>query len=100
VRVEFAARALTEIDRAARWWRDHRPDTRKLFDDELLAAVELLKSAPGVGASYPEPRRREVRRVMLRKTGYHLYYRPDPDAGRLLVLSVWSAVRGRGPHLR
>ena len=38
-----------------------------------------------------------VRRVLLRRTAYHVYFGLNGD--ELVVLSVWGARRGRGPKL-
>ena len=42
----------------------------------------------------------EVRRLLLPKSRYHLYYEYDADSKELTVLALWGAVRGRRPPLR
>jgi hypothetical protein len=82
----LSPRAIREAERCARWWREHRPAARQLFEEELRRALEQIRSA------------REYRRVLMTETRYHVYYRVSgPDEVR--VFAVWSAVRGRGPRL-
>jgi len=38
-----------------------------------------------------------LRRLLLRRTRYHLYYVHDETAGEVLILALWSAVSGRPP---
>ena len=62
-----------------------------------LRFFELLESVPHIGRSYRHPTVKNVRRVLLRSTRYHVYYVVHDDA--VIVLAVWSAVRGSGPVL-
>jgi plasmid stabilization system protein ParE len=39
-----------------------------------------------------------LRRILLRATRYHVYY--VSNAETVLILAVWSAVRGAGPDLK
>jgi plasmid stabilization system protein ParE len=79
-------------------WRKERPAAPDLFLEELAAAFALLSSTPLAGRRYRHATVADVRRVLLRSSRYHVYYRPrDED---IVVLAVWSAVRGSGPELR
>jgi plasmid stabilization system protein ParE len=98
VKLELAPRAVREAERCAGWWRGHRPAAPTLFETELRAALDQVRSAPRVGGVYETVAGLEYRRLLLPETRYHLYYRVvSPDHVR--VLAVWSAVRGRGPRL-
>lgn len=57
----------------------------------------MLEAAPMLGRLYPATEVPQVRRVLMRATRYHVYYRLDGDD--VIVLAVWSALRGRGPSL-
>ena len=85
---------IGEIDR---WWRQHRPAAPGLFVEELAACFDLLASAPYAGRRYAHPRIRDIRRMLLRSTGYHVYYTVRDEA--VVVLAVWNASRGAGPDL-
>lgn len=79
------------------WWRENRPKSPELFFDELGAAFALLAQAPEAGPRYQSTEIPGLRRVMLRRTRYHLYYVYDAAAERVTVLAVWSALKGRTP---
>jgi plasmid stabilization system protein ParE len=84
---------ITAIDD---WWRAHRPKAPDLFMDELADAFALIESAPALGRPYASEVP-GVRRVVMRAARYHVYYREDDEG--VVVLAVWSALRGRGPKL-
>lgn len=94
--VPDADEQIREIDE---WWRENRTAAPDLFVEELAAAISLLEMWPLVGRRRRHRTVPGLRRVLLRATRYHVYYVPV-DETRLLVLAVWSAVRGRGPRLR
>ena len=98
MKLEFAARALKEIERQGRWWITNRPGPVLLFVQELEQAFDLIKATPFLGSIYARKRDKAIRRVLMPKTKYHLYFRHDgPELIR--VLSVWGARRERGPKL-
>jgi plasmid stabilization system protein ParE len=90
LRVRFQARAAEEVAEIDTWWRSHR-DAADLFAVELSGMIGVLVDAPGLGASAVDPRLGQVRRVLLRKTRYHVYFRVMADS--LEVLAVWHANR-------
>jgi len=79
------------------WWRENGPAAPSLFAEELAAGFELLKKAPQVGRRYPHPAVKNVRRLLLRSSRYHVYYTSGEEI--LIILSVWNAIRGTGPDL-
>jgi plasmid stabilization system protein ParE len=85
---------------ASAWWRANRPSAANLFDRELEQTLTLLSEAPDLGRRYHRARVPGLRRILLAGCRYHLYYIHDPVEGKVVVLAVWSAVRGRGPLLR
>lgn len=52
---------------------------------------------PSLGAPAKAERAPGLRRVLLRRTRYHAYYRVRDEV--LEVLAVWHAARGVGPGL-
>jgi plasmid stabilization system protein ParE len=80
------------------WWRRERPAAPHLFSEELAAAFALLGGAPQAGRRYPHPTIPEVRRILLRSSRYHIYYKIHEDD--VIVLAVWSAMRGSGPEIK
>ena len=79
------------------WWRENRGWSANLFVEELSAAFVLLSASPQIGKSYSHPKLKGIRRVLLRTTRNHVYYRADEKG--IWVLAVWSGVRGAGPEL-
>lgn len=96
--VLVSAEALRQIRSIDDWWTKNRPAAPSLFSEELAAAFDLLSNVPEAGRRYPHTKLNDVRRVMLRNTRYHVYYRTRGT--RVFILSVWSALRGTGPNLR
>jgi hypothetical protein len=84
--------------RGGEWWREHR-DAKRLFAQEFLAAIRHLRTSPETGALYGRRRGRIIRRWLMPKTEYQVYYRFDREQNLLVIYSVWSARRGRGPTL-
>ena len=90
---EFIAQAAT----VNAWWIENRSAARSLFEAELLEALASIRDNPAIGLVYARSGRGETRRLMLRRTRYHAYYRSHDEL--VLVLAVWSARRGYGPPL-
>ncbi|MCU0693213.1 MAG: type II toxin-antitoxin system RelE/ParE family toxin [Polyangiaceae bacterium] len=95
MRVELSAEAEAKALVIDAWWRENRRGSPELFVHELEMALQALGNAPGVGTPY---RHREgVRRLLLRRSHYHVYF--VERAGAVFVLAVWSAFRGTWPAL-
>jgi plasmid stabilization system protein ParE len=96
VKIEIAPRALLDAERCARWWREHRPAAGDLFEDELRAALDRIRTFPLLGSAYEAMPGRTHMRLLMPVTRHHVYYRiVAPDCVR--IVAIWSAVRGRGP---
>lgn len=98
LRVVIAPEAERHVREIDRWWREHRTAAPDLFLDEFSAAIELIRAMPLAGRRYRGGPVRSVRRVLLRTTHYHVYY--FVRGTEMVILAVWSAVRGTGPDLR
>jgi len=81
------------------WWREHRPAAPQLFALELADALELLAATPTLGIYYAKRRGRAIRRLLLPRSRYHIYFTYDETADVIEVCAVWQATRGRGPSL-
>jgi hypothetical protein len=100
VKLEFAQRALNEIERGKREWLARRDKNPELFETELAEALENIKTVPALGSPTDIVSRGQlVRRVEMRKTKYQVYYR-HPTEELVYVLSVWGGRRGTKPQLR
>lgn len=98
-RLEVAPRAEAQIRRVAAWWREHRLAAPSLFSNELADALELLATNPAWGAPYAERGGVHVRRVLLRRSRYHVYFSYDGARDLVSVRAVWHCSRGSGPPL-
>jgi plasmid stabilization system protein ParE len=70
-----------------------------LFEQEFEQALRRLVSMPKAGLPYPTESRPTMRRLLLPKTGYHVYFALERDETVVVIHSVWGARRGRGPKL-
>jgi plasmid stabilization system protein ParE len=95
--VVFQRRATREVEEIDTWWRANRPAAPDLFVLELRATLSIAVAAPTLGAPARDVALRGVRRLLLKRSRYHVYYRVAGQA--LQVLAVWHAVRGTGPGL-
>jgi plasmid stabilization system protein ParE len=96
VKVGFTAEAHRQIREIDAWWRANRHAAPDLFAREVDRALAALEESPSLGTSY-ESSPGGVRRLLLRRSHYHLYFRALD--GGLFVVAIWSAYRGRGPRV-
>ncbi len=92
-------RAEHHILEISAWWRGNRPASPDLFRRELEGAIDLLEHSPDAGRRYADVGIPGLRRLLLPRTRYHVYYVHEEAAQKVLILAVWSAIRGRGPEL-
>ena|SRR5438128_8463486 len=72
--VVFAPIAARQIDAALLWWSRNRPAAPDLLRRELEAVLRLIEDAPQAGRRTKSRLFRDVRRLLLRSSGHHLYY--------------------------
>lgn len=97
LRVKVSARAASQIHKAAEWWAENRPATPGAVRTDIGAALALLAQHPGIGAAYEGARTRGIRRLLVGRIRYFIYYRVTPET--LEVLTVWHESRGKQPSL-
>jgi len=69
------------------------------FVEDLDVALRLIEELPYAGESVRNSRIPSLRRVLLGRVHYHLYYVVSEDVTGIEVLSLWHTSRGRGPRL-
>ena len=95
--IRFTKRAERSIERIDDWWRVDRRSSPDLFWQELNAAIDTLRTFPEAGIEYKTRRGNTVRRLLLERSKYRVYYElRDQD---VFILLVWGATRERGPKL-
>ena len=95
LRVKVSARAQSQIQKAAAWWMENRPSAPGAVRCDISDALELLAEQPGMGALYEGAKTKGVRRLLVGRIRYFIYYRATPDS--LEVLAVWHTSRGKQP---
>jgi plasmid stabilization system protein ParE len=98
-RVGFSRVAAAQVDTIESWWRENRPAAREMFRREIETAVRLLETSPLIGKSYAEAPVPDVRRMLIGRSRYHVYWEVDATSGAVTILAVWYAGRGNGPRL-
>jgi plasmid stabilization system protein ParE len=92
--VEFVPEAAQQAAEARDWWRAHRDKAPDAFEDDLAELLTLLEQVPlAVGAAVS--RRPGVRRAVLRRVRYNVYFTVDHPT--VSIIAVWHASRGTLP---
>jgi plasmid stabilization system protein ParE len=92
--VEFVPEAAQQAAEARDWWRAHRDKAPFAFEDDLAELMTLLEQVPrAVGGPIPE--RPGVRRAVLRRVRYNVYFTVEQST--VSILAVWHASRGTLP---
>ncbi len=98
MRVLLAPEAEAQINAIDAWWCENRTAAPNLFLEELAAAQQTICDAPQIGRKYHHDSVPGLRRFLLRSTRYHVYY--TAGEATIVLLAVWSGLRGTGPDLR
>ena len=93
-RIVVMPRARDEILRIGAWWKKERRLAPDSFSRELRAAMALLRALPNAGRLCDAPGFEEVRRLLLRRTRYYLYYRFDDSRKTIIILTIRHTSRG------
>jgi plasmid stabilization system protein ParE len=98
-RVCLQAKAERQLDAILRWWIRHRPEHPDLVGEEVAQAIAMLEVSLEAGPVV-EARRKAIRRIVLPRSKYCLFYRVVHDEGLVVIEAVWKASRAKGPPLR
>ncbi len=94
--VVVTARARRQFNAAMNWWLRNRDKAPDAFESDFEAVVSAIAENAGIG-SIARTRQRNVRRLLMQRVRYYVYYRLNAD-DRIEVLAIWHASR-RPPHL-
>jgi plasmid stabilization system protein ParE len=98
-RLRTSRRAGRHIREAAAWWQANRDKAPLAFAEDLSDALRLVSELPRAGEPVRHAGMPNVRRVLLARTGYHLYYIVDEAAATIELLVLWHTRRGMKPEL-
>jgi plasmid stabilization system protein ParE len=98
-RFKVAARADRQIRAAAKWWAKNRTAAPALFTEDLESAFSLIEEFPYAGEEIPHRRILGLRRVLLGRSQYHLYYTAHLSDHIVEVLALWHSSRGKPPRM-
>ena len=83
-RLSFGDLALEDVEEGRQWYEAQLPGLGAAFLAELEAAMRFVRAAPEMYPVVPE--RPKVRRVLLHRFPYRVFYRLEPS-GDILVLA-------------
>jgi len=98
-RVVFTRIADAQAVTIEGWWVANRPAAPDLFRRELDAVVRLIERSPFLGAVYAKAPVGDVRRILIGRSRYHVYWEVDKSQHVVTITAAWSASRGTGPAL-
>jgi plasmid stabilization system protein ParE len=95
--IEFSDLAVAQIRAAEEWWRLNRPKAPNAIREELERAVAIIAIQPEAGARARNVRLQGVRRLLLARVHYYVYYRLHRIPDRIDILAFWHTSRDSAP---
>ena len=93
--LRYSALARAEILQAKRQWKAYRPPASRYFTTDFERLRLLLPVVPYMGVEVTSPEGFQVRRVVLQRTGYLLFYEVQEKAQVVKLLRLWDPRRGQ-----
>jgi len=91
--LQITRRAAREIRVASEWWDENRPAAPDAFRDAIDKAFELIRTQPEIGTVATNVKLAGVRRILLSRVRYHLYYRVKNKPHTVEVVAIWHTSR-------
>ena len=98
MKIDISKRARLRAQKIDKRWRQEA-DYPNLFAQELHAKLMELAEIPQLGSLWPTDKRPHLKRLLLEKTQYHVYFEVNERKEEIRILTVWGARRGRTPKL-
>jgi plasmid stabilization system protein ParE len=98
-RLRITSRAARQVRTAGEWWHRNRRLAPAAFADDVEAALSFVVQRPYAGEPVRHPRHGDVRRRLLRRIRYHIYYSVSEAHETVTVLAFWHSSRGTRPRL-
>jgi plasmid stabilization system protein ParE len=90
-KIELTRLAERQLFAARTWWRRNRDKAPGAFDEDFDSALLYLSENLSSSMTYRPPRRSGVRRYLIERIRYYIYFRVTDD--KIQVLRVWHASR-------
>jgi plasmid stabilization system protein ParE len=100
MRVRITPEAQAQLEERKRWWRQHRDKAPDLFDQEFVAAAARIGSEPMSFPVFTDKRDRTIRRCLMPKTQYHVYFEILEDRSEISVVAAGGGRRRKPPRFR
>lgn len=91
--LQITRRAAREIRAASEWWDENRPAAPEAFREALDKAFDLICTQPNIGTVATNVKLPGVRRILLSKVRYYLYYRLKSKPHAVEVVAIWHTSR-------
>ena len=98
-RLVVAPRAAAQIRAAANWWIHNRDKAPDAFAEEIERGFETIWRLPSAGEPVQHSSLRGLRRLLLGRVHYHLYYILGQTGNTVEILALWHARRGEEPEI-
>lgn len=92
MKLRFAPRATKDLVEIADYIHASNPTAAERVRDAILNALQGLLMFPNAGRRQATE---GVRKLVVRKYPYLIYYTADPSAGEIIVLSIRHSARDR-----
>jgi plasmid stabilization system protein ParE len=92
VKLRFSPQSLRDIVEIADYIKSENPDAALRVRAEILRAFDILRQFPRIGRLQTTE---EVRKFVVRKYSFLIYYAVDEAAQELTILTVRHAARER-----
>ena len=99
MKLRVGKRAQQQAKKIEAWWVEHRPAAPTLFTDELEGTFWHICNVRDAGVRWPTPRRPTLRRILMPRSGNHVYFLTDEATATVHVMAIWGAPRGTTPKL-
>lgn len=98
--IYFALHAEAQAIAADRAWRELPRSVDDAFETDLAAAMEKARAYTENYQVYATIDGKSVRRVLMPRVNFHIYYVYEEDVGAVRIIAVWGATRRTGPSLK
>jgi len=89
--VELTQLAERQLIAAQAWWHRNRDKAPGAFDEDMQSALLYLSENLSSSTAYRHARRPNVRRYLVERIRYYIYFRVAED--KIQVLRIWHASR-------